>query len=481
MGTPNGKDSSLHIDYHNHLLPIEGYENIPLIPLEFAVEPLMTLLPSIQTYVSIAKEKCSNPADGLTCDQSASIMLCTMRWQPLDQCLSFVLNTILRSTDRQKLKPWFSYLKILLISLNRLPSIHRFIYRGIQYDVSEQYSKDQTIIWWDFSLCTKSIDQLYSNKYFNKKNVRTIFTIECSSSKDISKHSFDSSTNLIVLLPATQLKVIQCVRQKSNLYWIQLKEVESPFTLLKSVSIDSEVSYASEIPIFIPSFWNYKSSIPNDDKHKRNLISKYPSNSPIQLRYDQLSNDDMKMIVQQAIIEKQCTELWLNNARINSQGALILSNELLNNSTLKKLYLNDNSIHDRGVHYLSQVLSINNITLKELYLARNGITSKGAQYLADMLNTNRTLTILSLYGNRIDDEGIKYLTHVLRYYNTNLEYLYLSGNNLMTDLSVDYFIDMFKQNQTLRKVHLFNCNLSDNGKTKLREMIQTKNYLILNI
>lgn len=475
MGTRNGKNSSLYIEYHAHHLPIEGYENMPLVPLEFAVEPLMTLLPSIQTYVQIGKGKCSNPADGLTCDQSASIMLCTMRWQPLDQCLSFVLNTILRSTDRQKLKPWFLYLKLLLTSLSRLPSIHRIIYRGIQLNVSKQYLKNRTIIWWDFSLCTKSIDQLHSNKYLNKKNVRTIFTIECNSSKDISKHSFDSSTELIVLLPATQVKVIQCFQQKSNLFWIQLKEVKSPFTLLKSVSIDSEVSCASEIP---PS-WNYKSSISNEDK--RNLISKYPLHSSIQLRYEQVSNNDMKMIVQQAIIEKQCTELWLNNSRITSQGALILSNGLFNNSTLKKLYLNDNSIHDRGVYTLCRALSINNITLKELYLARNDITSKGAQYLADMLNTNRTLTILSLYGNRIDDEGIKYLTHVLRYYNTSLEYLFLSGNNQMTDISVDYFIEMFKQNQTLRKLHLFNCNLSNNGKTKLREIIQTKNYLILNI
>jgi Ran GTPase-activating protein (RanGAP) involved in mRNA processing and transport len=187
------------------------------------------------------------------------------------------------------------------------------------------------------------------------------------------------------------------------------------------------------------------------------------------------------MIVQQAIIEKKCTKLWLNNAQITSQGALILSNGLFNNLILIKLYLNDNCIQDHGVHSLCRVLSINNSTLKELYLARNGITSKGAQYLAEMLNTNRTLITLCLYGNRIDDDGIKYLTHVLTYYNTILEYLYLSGNNLMTDLSIDYFINMFNQNNSLKKLHLFNCNLSELGKTKLRKIIQMKKYFILNI
>ncbi|CAF5057832.1 unnamed protein product, partial [Rotaria magnacalcarata] len=77
---------SLHVDYHENFLTLEGYEKMPIVSLEVAVEPLMSLLPSIQTYVRLSKQKCENPADGLTQDESASIMLCTMRWQPLDQC-----------------------------------------------------------------------------------------------------------------------------------------------------------------------------------------------------------------------------------------------------------------------------------------------------------------------------------------------------------------------------------------------------------
>jgi hypothetical protein len=245
MSTRNGKNESFHIDYHDYSIPIEGYEKMSLVSLELSVEPLICLLPSIKTYVHLVKQKCENPADGLTCDQSASIMLCTIRWQPLDQCLSFVLNTTLRSKDRQKLKPWFLYLKLLLTSLCRLPSIHRIVYRGIQLDVSQQYPKNKTIIWWDFSLCTTALDKLHSEKFLDKKHIRTIFTIECNSSKDISKHSFYSSTDIILLLPATQFQVIQCVKQKHNLYSIQLKEVQSPFILLQSVSIVSELSRVS--------------------------------------------------------------------------------------------------------------------------------------------------------------------------------------------------------------------------------------------
>jgi len=255
--------------------------------------------------------------------------------------------------------------------------------------------------------------------------------------------------------------------------------------LLKNFHQD--LTYVDSNPLIIPpsgtnQSWNYKSSIINTHNRKlEQFIAKSPSNSPIQLRTEQLLNHDMKMIVQQAIIEKKCTELWLYNTHLSPQGALILSNGLYNNITLTKLYLNDNCISDRGVHALARVLSINNSTLKELYLARNGITSTGAKYLAEMLNTNRTLTTLSLFGNRIDDDGSKYLTHVLSYYNTTLECLYLSGNHFMTDTTVDYFIKMFKHNRSLKKLHLFNCNLSAIGKTKLREEIQTRNYFTLNM
>ncbi|CAF1020238.1 unnamed protein product [Adineta steineri] len=481
---PKQNTQNLHSDC---LIPFEDYEKIPNVSLELAIEPLISILPSIQTYVHLVKQKCINPADGLTQDQSASIMLCTIKWQPFDQCLSVVLNTILRSNDREKLKPWYLYLKLLLGALNCLPSTDRIIYRGIKLDIREQYSKNKTITWLDFALCTTSLDLLQSDKYLGKKDQRTIFTIECNSSKDITKHSYYSTTDMFMLLPATQFQIVQCVKQKNKLSWIQLKEIQSPYARLQSKPVSSELScdlpyVDSTIPYIILTNEANQSSTINDPNHNpklEQLIAKYPLNSSIHLRFQQLTDCDMKIIVEKAVIEKQCTELWLSNAQITSQGALILSNGLYNNKTLTKLYLNDNCINDSGVYALTRVLSRNNSTLKELYLARNNITTKGAQYLAEMLITNRTITTLCLFGNHIDDNGIKYLTYILTYYNIHLEGLYLSGNNDMTDISIDYFIQMFKQNCALKKLHLFNCNLSDKGKTKLRKEIQIKKYNFL--
>ncbi|CAF1413462.1 unnamed protein product [Adineta ricciae] len=77
-------------------LPIGGYEKLPAVPLEQAVEELVDLVPMVQS--------CEEPADGLTQDEFADIMLYTVGREPLDECLYVVLNATLRSANRAKLK-----------------------------------------------------------------------------------------------------------------------------------------------------------------------------------------------------------------------------------------------------------------------------------------------------------------------------------------------------------------------------------------
>ena len=124
------------------LMPIAGFENMPLVTLEDAVVPLMGQLPDIKAYVDVAKSRCDpSHVAGLTVDESASIMLLTIEWEPQDECLYVVLNATLRTEDRRKLKPWFSYLKLVLTALSKLPSATRRVYRGVKEDLSGQYKK----------------------------------------------------------------------------------------------------------------------------------------------------------------------------------------------------------------------------------------------------------------------------------------------------------------------------------------------------
>jgi len=233
MGVCNSKHRSFkqeisHKNEYEFLLSTDGCVKTPLVALEQAVIPLIPFLPTIQTYARIAKEKCVNPADGLTSDQSASIMLYTMGWQPLNECLYVVLNATLRSVNRQTLQPWFPYLKLLLTAILQLPLIHLTVYRINNSDLSEQYKKDEIFLWWDFSLCTTSIEQL---QYLDKIGTRTIFTIECNTIKDIRKHTYLQTDNSVLILPGTQFKVIEYLHEDTDLHSITLQEIQSSFIL----------------------------------------------------------------------------------------------------------------------------------------------------------------------------------------------------------------------------------------------------------
>ena len=228
------------------LLPIGGYEEMPIVSLEIAVEPLVPFLPSVQSYAYVAKQRCKNPPpDDLTIDESASIMLYSMGWKPLDKCLYVALNAVLRSKDRDQLEPWFLYLKLFLTALSRLPSTHRFVYRGVKLDLHEDYPKGKTIVWWGFSSCTDSIDVLQSELFLGTTGTRTMFTIECDSGKDIRKHSYYPSEDEILLLAATQFKVMGCLNQGNGLYTIQLQETQPPFPLLHPIFISSNSNKSS--------------------------------------------------------------------------------------------------------------------------------------------------------------------------------------------------------------------------------------------
>ncbi|CAF1067787.1 unnamed protein product, partial [Rotaria sordida] len=85
------------------LTPIEGFNKKPLVTLEEATEPLKKIVPRISTYVYVAKERAKNPADDLSVDESASIALYTMEWEPHTNSLYYILNSALRGEDRANL------------------------------------------------------------------------------------------------------------------------------------------------------------------------------------------------------------------------------------------------------------------------------------------------------------------------------------------------------------------------------------------
>ncbi|CAF3248858.1 unnamed protein product [Rotaria sp. Silwood2] len=216
------------------LLPIEGYQDAPLLPLAEAIRPVEHLIdPHIKEKIYIAKRNCEHPEDGLTQDESASIQLYSMEASRGDESLYYVLNEYLRHKDRRKLIPFFAYLKLIFTALWKLPSHKGTVWRGVRQNISDHYKVGEELIWWGFSSCTDSLDVLQSDHFLGNYGPRTLFNIECYSGKIIRNHSFYGAESEILLLPATRFLILGKMSPASDLHIIQLREIEGPFPLLK--------------------------------------------------------------------------------------------------------------------------------------------------------------------------------------------------------------------------------------------------------
>ena len=83
-----------------------------------------------------------------------------------------------------------------------------------------------------------------------------------------------------------------------------------------------------------------------------------------------------------------------------------------------------------------------------------GLTSEGAGYIAKALAINKSLEILNLGGNNIQDEGVNQLASALRI-NCSLKLLELSSCG-MTDKGLKQITDSLQHNESLEELKLYN-------------------------
>ncbi|CAF3338909.1 unnamed protein product [Rotaria sp. Silwood2] len=211
------------------LVPIEGYEKKDVLPLNKAVESIKDLLHNIDAMIYTAVENSNEPSDNLRPDESAAIHLYTMEWSGSYDSLYSLLNRTLRSEQRNELKPWFSYLKLLLTALYKLPPLKKIVWRVICGNVSNEYKKKYKI-WWGFSSCTESRE--VAEKFIRNCDERTIFKIECINGRSIESHSYFKDEEEILLMPGTYLTVLKNWTEAGNIHIIELQELEPPYQLI---------------------------------------------------------------------------------------------------------------------------------------------------------------------------------------------------------------------------------------------------------
>lgn len=186
-----------------------------------------------------------------------------------------------------------------------------------------------------------------------------------------------------------------------------------------------------------------------------------------------LTDRDMKANIYQLwAMDDQYTGLLLDHNHITSSGASLLAEILSIKNRLTVLSLSYNEISDEGALALATALSNETNSLLELYLGFNEITDVGAEYLAQMLTKNKSITHLHLFGNRITDSGLRTLADAIEKHNSTIQVLSLDAHEYITNVSIEYLLQMIRNHPSLEKLYLTGCNLSQKGKERLLKVQQ---------
>jgi hypothetical protein len=88
------------------------------------------------------------------------------------------LNACLRNRNRETIKPFFSYLRLLLEALRQLPAQKRTVYRGVKLDLSAKFRKGDEPVWWSVTSTSTTMEVLQSKEFCGTDGPRTVFVVQ---------------------------------------------------------------------------------------------------------------------------------------------------------------------------------------------------------------------------------------------------------------------------------------------------------------
>jgi uracil DNA glycosylase len=203
------------------LPPLLGVMASPLVAFPDAAGPIAPSIPGLDFYIKRAYQfgqlQAAKPGTDLSADEVAAVYLYTT-----ESSFYHRLNTALRDPDRDKAKPFFGYLRLLLTALPKLVWYAGSLWRGVSVDLRPQYPKDAVVTWWGVSSCTAKRSVAMS--FMGGTGRRTLFEVTPALAVGIRRYSAFTGEDEYLLLPGTRLTVTEVKTEPSGLATIRLRE-----------------------------------------------------------------------------------------------------------------------------------------------------------------------------------------------------------------------------------------------------------------
>ena len=156
-------------------------------------------------------------------------------------------------------------------------------------------------------------------------------------------------------------------------------------------------------------------------------------------------------------------------------GCKKIEDILINNPTIKYLYLNHTALARIGTVHICEAITKGGLDLKVFQATKNRIETE-AKKLAEVLTKMGNLEELVIFQNNIRDEQMLDLINSLK----NCEKLRILdlGDNLLKSESVDLLINILKGKKNLQVLKISDCNIKEEDSKKFQEFFNKENHQI---
>ncbi len=148
------------------------------------------------------------------------------------------VNTVLRSKDRDEVRPFRDAIWLLMWALKKCPPYDGMISRGVKLDLSADYTTGKRAYWHQLASCTSDVQVLEYEKFLGTTGNRTLFNIqqEHHRGRSIAAFSVYPEEKEVLLPPNTPFTVLGTLDAGNGLKIINLLEEKSDDPILDFMS-----------------------------------------------------------------------------------------------------------------------------------------------------------------------------------------------------------------------------------------------------